>query len=286
MNPSPHTPSGELFIVATPIGNLADMVPRAIAILQKVNAIAAEDTRHSAPLMQHFQITTPLVAYHDHSEPAKLQQLLNRLKAGDSIALISDAGTPLISDPGFRLVQQARLAGIKVTPIPGACALIAALSASGLPSDRFSFEGFLPAKSAARCSHLKSLAEDPRTLIFYESPHRIEDSLKDMAATLGPDRPAVMARELSKTFETFLTGSLLDIATQVAADPNQRKGEMVVMVQGFKAPETQDIPSASLAVLRILLEELPVKQAAHLAARITGEKKNRLYQWAIQQAEG
>ena len=273
---------GELFIVATPIGNLADMVPRALDILQNAQLIAAEDTRHSGKLLQHFQIDTPLVAYHDYSDAAKLRQLLARLEQGATVALISDAGTPLISDPGYRLVHEARLAGIKVTPIPGPCALIAALSASGLPSDRFSFEGFLPAKQGARTAALEALALDQRTLIFYESPHRIEDCLADMAAAFGEERPVVMARELTKTFETFLRGTLQELIAQVAADPNQRKGEIVVLVQGYRAPHNApDITEAARRVLMILLEELPVKQAASLAAQITGEKKNKLYQWAI-----
>lgn len=275
-----HT--GELFIVATPIGNLADMVPRAVEILQNVDFIAAEDTRHSGKLMQQYQITTPLVAYHDYTDEARVQQLLARLKAGERMALISDAGTPLISDPGYRLVHWARQAGIRVTPVPGPCALIAALCASGLPSDRFCFEGFLPAKTGARQSALGELKQETRTLVFYESPHRIEECLQDAQAVLGADRPAVMARELTKTFETFLTGSLAEIAALVAADANQRKGEIVLMVQGYKAPEVGEQLDAQAAhIMEVLLSELPVKQAASLAAKITGEKKNKLYQWAL-----
>lgn len=276
------TPVGELFIVATPIGNLADMVPRAVEILQNVDFIAAEDTRHSGKLMQHFQINTPLLAYHDHTDEARVQQLLARLQAGERMALISDAGTPLISDPGYRIVHWARQAGIRVTPVPGPCALIAALCASGLPSDRFCFEGFLPAKSGARQAALSAVALEARTLVFYESPHRIEECLQDAVAVLGADRPAVLARELTKTFETFLTGSLSEIAQQVAADANQRKGEIVLMVQGFKAPEQAEVIDAEARrVMELLLAELPVKQAASLTAKITGEKKNKLYQWAV-----
>lgn len=276
--------TGELFVVATPIGNLADMVPRGLEILQNAHLIAAEDTRHSSKLLQHFQINRPLVAYHDYSDEAKLRQLLARLAAGEQIALISDAGTPLISDPGYRLVHEARLAGFKVTPIPGPCALIAALCASGLPSDRFSFEGFLPAKSVARRSALEAVCRDERTLIFYESPHRIEECLADMVTVIGAERPAVLARELTKTFETFLAGNLAQISAQVAADANQRKGEIVLLLQGYRpAAETPEIDPAHLQVLQILLAELPVKQAASLAAKITGEKKNKLYQWAIAQ---
>jgi 16S rRNA (cytidine1402-2'-O)-methyltransferase len=277
------TPGGELFIVATPIGNLADMVPRAVEILQNVDFIAAEDTRHSGKLMQQFQITTPMIAYHDHTDEARVKQLLARLQAGERMALISDAGTPLISDPGYRIVHWARAAGIRVTPVPGSCALIAALCASGLPSDRFCFEGFLPAKSSARQAALTALKQEPRTLVFYESPHRIEECLNDAIAVLGGGRPAVMARELTKTFETFLTGSLSEIAALVGADANQRKGEIVLMMQGFSAPEQPEVIDAeAMRVMEILLAELPVKQAASLTAKITGEKKNKLYQWALE----
>lgn len=277
------TPIGELFIVATPIGNLADMVPRAVEILQNVDFIAAEDTRHSGKLMQHFQINTPLVAYHDYSDETRVKQLLARVQAGECMALISDAGTPLISDPGYRLVHWARQAGIRVTPVPGSCALIAALCASGLPSDRFCFEGFLAAKSSARRGQLEALKNEPRTLVFYESPHRIEECLADLVAIFGPERTAVMARELTKTFETFLTGNLSEIAEQVAGDANQRKGEIVLMVQGFSAPvDAEALDAEAIRIMEILLSELPVKQAASLTARITGEKKNKLYQWALE----
>lgn len=277
------TPVGELFIVATPIGNLADMVPRAVEILQNVDFIAAEDTRHSGKLMQHFQINTPLVAYHDYSDETRVKQLLARVQAGERMALISDAGTPLISDPGYRLVHWARQAGIRVTPVPGPCALIAALCASGLPSDRFCFEGFLAAKSSARRGQLEALKNEARTLVFYESPHRIEECLVDLVAIFGSERTAVMARELTKTFETFLTGSLSEIAEQVAEDANQRKGEIVLMVQGFSAPvDAESLDPEAIRIMEILLSELPVKQAASLTARITGEKKNKLYQWAVE----
>lgn len=274
---------GELFIVATPIGNLGDMVPRALEILQNAHRIAAEDTRHSSKLLQHFQINTPLMAYHDHSDDTTVASLIKRLLDGEKIALISDAGTPLISDPGYRLVNQARAQGIKVTPIPGPCAVIAALCASGLASDRFAFEGFLPAKSAARQTALKALQQDERTLIFYESPHRIEESLQDMVQVIGGDRPLVLARELTKTFETFLTGSISEVLAQVTADANQRKGEIVLLLQGYKKSlAIADIEPEALRILEVLLTELPVKQAASLTAKITGEKKNKLYQWALQ----
>lgn len=271
---------GQLYVVATPIGNLGDMVPRAVEVLHAVDLIAAEDTRHSGRLLKHLGIDTPLVAYHDHSDERQMAQVIGALVEGQAVALISDAGTPLISDPGYRLVKEARLRGIRVTPIPGACAAIAALSASGLPSDRFGFEGFPPPKTAARLKKFAALAGSARTLIFYESPHRILDTLTDMIATFGSDREAVLAREITKTFETFLTGTLTEILQQVSSDSNQQKGEMVVMVKG-----NSDAVSASdaeqLRVLKVLLDDLPVKQAAALAARITGGQKNALYQLAL-----
>lgn len=272
-----------LYVVATPIGNLGDMVPRAVEVLQKVDVIAAEDTRHSSRLMSHFSIDTPLVAYHDHTDERQVSQLLNRLQQGESIALISDAGTPLVSDPGYRLVHAARKAGLRVIPIPGACAMVAALSASGLPSDRFSFEGFLPAKSGQRINRLKPLIVDDRTLIFYEAPHRIEACLRDMAEVFGDDREAVIAREITKTFETITGGSLCELSAFVASDPNQRKGEMVVMVRGKPKITEQAIDNDAERIMTILLKDLSVKQASQLGAEITGLKKKALYQWALEQ---
>jgi 16S rRNA (cytidine1402-2'-O)-methyltransferase len=281
------TASGVLYVVPTPIGNLGDMVPRAVEVLQTVDVIAAEDTRHSGKLLQFFQVGTPMVAYHDHSGDQRERDLLARLQAGESVALISDAGTPLISDPGYRLVALAREAGIKVVPIPGACAAIAALSASGLPSDRFSFEGFLPAKSGARKSVLQDLLQDSRTLIFYESPHRIVASLTDMAEVFGGERQLVLAREISKTFETFLVGRVAEVLQQVIADENQQRGEFVLLLRGYEAPLDPTGPNPEACrVMRLLLNEsLPLKQAASLAAQITGEKKNRLYDWALEEAK-
>lgn len=275
--------SSALYVVATPIGNLADMVPRAIEVLQKVDLIAAEDTRHSARLMTHFNIDTQLVAYHDHTDERQVAQLVARLLEGQSIALISDAGTPLVSDPGYRLVRKAREADVRVVPIPGACAMVAALSASGLPSDRFSFEGFLPPKSGQRLNRLQPLAADERTLIFYEAPHRIEDCLKDMAQVFGAEREAVLAREITKTFETIEGGSLQSLAEFVASDPNQRKGEMVVMVRGRPKTAEQALDAEAERVMTILLKDLSVKQASQLGAEITGLKKKALYQWALDQ---
>ncbi len=215
---------GTLYVVATPIGNLGDMTARAIAVLQQVDLIAAEDTRHSGPLLQHFGITTACIACHDHNERQIAAGLVERIQSGESVALISDAGTPLISDPGYLLVRTAREAGVPVVPVPGASAMIAALSVSGLPSDRFSFEGFLPAKSSARRQRLQALADEGGTLIFYESTHRIEESLADMAEVFGPERYAVIAREITKRFETVHGDTLQNLIAWIAADANQTKG--------------------------------------------------------------
>jgi 16S rRNA (cytidine1402-2'-O)-methyltransferase len=272
---------GFLYIVATPIGNLDDLAPRALLTLNEVSLIAAEDTRHSAKLLQHFGILTPMTAFHEHNEREKTPELIAALNKGKSLALISDAGTPLVSDPGYRLVRAAHAAGIRVVPLPGACAAIAALSASGLPCDRFAFEGFPPVKSTARRSWLEALAREPRTLIFYESPHRIVESLQDMAAVFGDARAAVYARELSKQFETVRHATLGELLAWVAADPNQQRGEIVVLVHGAVAAETETSEDAA-RILRILTKELPVSQAAALAAEITGLKKNQLYDLALQ----
>lgn len=274
---------GTLYVVATPIGNLDDISARALKVLGDVALIAAEDTRHSARLMQHFGIATPLAACHEHNERDQGGRFLARLLAGEDVALISDAGTPLISDPGYHLVRQARAAGLAVVPVPGACALIAALSAAGLPSDRFIFEGFLPAKTAGRRARLEQVKEEPRTLIFYEAPHRILECLEDMQAVFGDERPALLAREISKTFETLKGLPLAELRAWVAADSNQQRGECVVLVAGWQAPEGEAAVSAeALRVLDLLLGELPLKRAAALAAEITGVRKNLLYQAALE----
>lgn len=274
---------GQLFIVATPIGNLEDITARALRVLAEVDVIAAEDTRHSAKLMQHFSINTPLIACHDHNERDLAERLIVRMQGGDSVALISDAGTPLISDPGYHLVRQVREAGLKVVPVPGACAMVAALSAAGLPSDRFAFEGFLPAKSAGRQARLAALVEDERTLIFYEAPHRLLESLKDMQAAFGEQRQAVLARELTKTFETLHGAPLAELVAWVAADSNQQRGECAVLVAPWQRPEGEEsLDAHTLKVLDALLAELPVKKAAALAAQITGARKNLLYQQALE----
>jgi 16S rRNA (cytidine1402-2'-O)-methyltransferase len=280
---APTQSLGTLYVVATPIGNLDDMTLRAQRILQDVALIAAEDTRHSARLMQHLGITTPLQACHEHNERDQGDRFISRLLAGEDVALISDAGTPLISDPGYHLVRQARAAGIKVAPVPGACALIAALSAAGLPSDRFIFEGFLPAKAVARRARLELVKEEPRTLIFYEAPHRILECIEDLVTVFGPERPAVLARELTKTFETLKGLPLGELQSWVAADANQQRGECVLLVGGWQAPEGEEaVDAQALRVLDLLLAELPLKRAAALAAEITGVRKNLLYQVALE----
>jgi len=278
-----NAPLGSLYVVATPIGNLDDISARALNILRSVSLIAAEDTRHSARLMQHFGIPTPLAACHEHNERDQGGRFLARLLAGDDVALISDAGTPLISDPGYHLVRQARAAGVAVVPVPGACALIAALSAAGLPSDRFIFEGFLPAKAAGRRARLEHVKEEPRTLIFYEAPHRILECLQDMQAVFGDERSALLARELTKTFETLKGMPLAELAAWVAADSNQQRGECVVLVAGWQAPEGEEaVSSEAMRVLDLLLAEMPLKRASALAAEITGVRKNLLYQVALE----
>jgi len=278
-----NSATGTLFVVATPIGNLEDISARALRVLAEVSLIAAEDTRHSARLLQHFGIGTPLAACHEHNERDQGGRFLSRLLAGEDVALISDAGTPLISDPGYHLVRQARASGVRVVPLPGACALIAALSAAGLPSDRFVFEGFLPAKTAGRRSRLEQLKEEPRTLIFYEAPHRILECLMDLESIFGADRPAVLGRELTKTFETLKGLPLEQLRAWVEADGNQQRGECVLVVSGWQAPQGDDVVDAKARrVLELLLGELPVKRAAALAAEITGVRKNLLYQIALE----
>ena len=267
---------GTLHVVATPIGNLGDLSPRALDTLRNVAAICAEDTRHTRQLLSHFGLERPLLALHQHNEDAQAAQLVARLLAGESLALVSDAGTPRVSDPGFRLVRAARAAGIRVSPLPGACAAIAALSVAGLPSDRFVFEGFLPARSSARRERLSQLVSEPRTLMFYESAHRIEEALGDMAATLGESRRAVVARELTKLFETVLDGSLVDLHSRVSTDADQRKGEFVVIVEG--AGEDIDAKIAEGQRLYAKLSEyLKPSQAAKLAAELSGAPRKALY---------
>ncbi len=274
-----------LYIVATPIGNLSDLSPRALEVLGSVDRVAAEDTRHSGRLLAHFNIKAPMISVHDHNERQRAELIIEHLRNGESVALVSDAGTPLISDPGFVLVRAVREAGFRVSPVPGCCAFIAALCASGLPSDRFLFEGFLPAKSGARLQRLKALASESPTLVFYESTHRILASLADMAEAFGGERYAVVARELTKTFETIQGGTLTELLAWIEQDPMQQKGEFVVLVQGAPQSVADNIDGEALRILHLLAEELPPKKAAGLAASITGLKKNQLYQALIGRSE-
>ncbi len=271
-----------LYIVPTPIGNLGDITQRALTVLAGVDLIAAEDTRHTGLLLQHFAITARLFALHDHNEQQRAESLLAKLRDGQSIALVSDAGTPLINDPGYHLVRLCREAGIRVVPLPGACAAIAALSAAGLPSDRFCYEGFLPAKSKGRCDTLRALEQEPRTLIFYESTHRLLDSLQDMVSVLGPERYVVLAREITKTWETIYGAPVGELLAWVQEDENRRKGEMVLIVEGYHAADDA-LPPEALRTLALLQGELPLKKAAALAAEIHGVKKNALYKYALAQ---
>ena len=274
--------AGSLYVVATPIGNLADLSARAIEVLGTVDRIVAEDTRHSRKLLQHYALQTPMAALHEHNERELAPQLVQQLVEGRSLAMISDAGTPLISDPGFNLVRLAREAGVPVVPVPGPSALICALSASGLPTDRFVFEGFLPARRTARKHRLEQLCRESRTLIFYESSHRIVESLQDMQAQFGDRRQAVVARELTKQFETIHGDTLVALLQWITADPNQQKGEFVVLVQGLEQTESYHVTPEAEQLLLLLLEELPIKKAAKLAARFTGLNKRTLYDRALQ----
>lgn len=273
-----------LYIVATPIGNLSDLSPRAQEVLRSVTLIAAEDTRHSKRLLQHFGIVTPLLALHSHNEKSRTAGLIARLQKGEDIALVSDAGTPLVSDPGFDLVREARRLGIGVSPIPGPCAAITALSAAGLPCDRFVFEGFLPATANARQKHLQSLLTETRTLVFYEAPHRILAMLRDAGDIFGKERQAVIGRELTKQFESFYAGTLAEVQDQLNADPHAILGEMVVIVAGNINPLSNE--AEGRRILGILLAELPLKQAVKLAGQVTGIAKNTLYDWALALGRG
>jgi len=270
------TKAGTLYVVATPIGNLADLTTRAREVLAGVNAICAEDTRHTRQLLSAFGMEKPLIALHDHNEEEVAWKLVERLRGGESLALVSDAGTPLVSDPGYRFVRAVRAAGFAVSPVPGACAAIAALSVAGIPSDRFCFEGFLPAKASGRRERLAALARETRTLVFYESSHRIEESLADLVAMFGGAREAVLARELTKLFETVLGDTLGAIAERVAADENQRKGEFVLIVRGCE----DDADAALIEGQRLytkLVEYLKPSQAAKLAAELSGAPRKALY---------
>lgn len=269
-----------LYIVATPIGNLDDITLRAINTLKQVDLIAAEDTRHSGLLLQHLGIKAKLIALHDHNEQEKSQLLIEKIKSGLSIALISDAGTPLINDPGYHLVKACRENNINVVPVPGACAAIAALCVAGLPSDRFSYEGFLPAKTKARQDYLTKLLDESRTMIFYESTHRLLDTLHDMQTIWGGDKQIVLAKELTKTWETIVNFSIIELIDWLQEDSNRQKGEFVLIVEGNN--KTNDvIDSKAINTLKLLLKELPLKKAAAISAEIYGLKKNQLYQLGL-----
>jgi len=269
-----------LYVVATPIGNFGDISHRALEVLQSVDIIAAEDTRHSQRLLQHFSISTPAVAYHDHSDGRVTEKIVKCLADGGAVALISDAGTPLISDPGYRLVRAVQDEGYTVRPVPGACAAIAALSVSGLATDRFLFEGFLSAKAGTRENRLRALSAESATLIFYEAPHRIEDCLAAMTGVFGANREAVIAREISKTFETIRRGTLPELLAFVSGDSNQQRGEIVLLVEGNKERESE-LDEATAALLRRLAEELPAKRAAAVVADLSGLRKKQLYQYLL-----
>lgn len=273
--------SAQLFVVATPIGHLDDMTYRAIEVLKSVSLIAAEDTRQSLLLMKHYNISTALTACHDHNESNKIDSIIEKLKNGENVALVSDAGTPLISDPGFKLVRAAQENGIRVTPVPGACAAIAALSAVGLPSDHFSFEGFLSSKQSQRLIQLNKLKANMHTMIIYEAPHRILDSVKDMVDVFGGDRHVGFAREITKTFETIKKMTLAELHEFIANDRNQQKGEIVLVIAG--ATEEKDLEQEALDKLLLrLLQDLSVKAASQLAADLTGIKKKIAYQRALE----
>ena len=276
------TQAGGLYVVATPIGNLGDISARALEVLGMVDRVLAEDTRRTRALLSHHGISRPLEAVHEHNEAARAQSLVRRLLEGESMALVSDAGTPLISDPGVVLVREAIAAGVRVVPVPGASAAISALSVSGLPTDRFVFEGFLPAKGAARTARLRELAAEPRTLVFYEAPHRVLATLQDMAEVFGAGREAVLARELTKIHETVLRATLEELAVLVREDPDQQRGEVVLVVAGSSATADERTGVEVDRVLETLLDVLPASSAAAVAARLLGGRRNELYKRAME----
>ena len=278
--------SGVLYIVATPLGNLGDISQRAIDTLQRVDLIAAEDTRHSKKLLVHFGIDKPMIAFHEHNERDRSSEILKQLQAGRQIALISDAGTPLISDPGYHLIRQLHDAGIRIVPIPGPSAVVTALCAAGLPTDRFIFEGFLPSKAVAREKYLSELARETRTLVFYESPHRLLETLRAMLQSFGLGRRMTLARELTKTFETIRQDTIANIVSWVEANPEQQKGESVLIVEGAAQQPSDRYEVDSDKLLLTLLTCMSVKDAAHHAAQLTGQSKNELYQRALQIKQG
>ncbi len=276
---------GQLYIVATPIGHLDDISQRAIAILRQVSWVAAEDTRHSGKLLSHLGISARFLALHDHNEKQRAASLLQKLQAGEDVALISDAGTPLISDPGYSLVRLCRDAGVRVVPVPGPCALIAALCCAGLPTDKFHFIGFLPAKSGQRQQVLQQIPNNVGTLICYEAARRVKDTLADVVAVFGEERELVLAKELTKTFEHFEHGTAATITAWLEEDPQRCQGEMVLMIAPAAAKADDDIHPAAVQTLKLLMSELPLKKAAALTAEIHGEKKNALYKLGLTWSE-
>ena len=272
--------SGILYVISTPIGNLADMTSRATNILNNVDIIACEDTRSSRSLLNHLDIKTKCISYHEHSDYKETELIIETLRSGASIALISDAGTPLICDPGFKLVRMLRTLGIDVIPVPGACAVTAALSVSGLSTDSFLFKGFLPRKKLDRIKILKDICNYPFTLVFYESPHRILKSLKDIELTFGSKRRIFMAREMTKLFETYFLGSVEDLIDIVERDTNNQKGEIVLVVEGCDR-KSKMLGDGSTKILTLLLEEMSSSKASAIAAKLTGENKKKLYDEAI-----
>lgn len=271
---------GHLYVVSTPIGNLADITERALAVLSQVDLIACEDTRHTQRLLSHFSISNKTISLHDHNERQRQDYFVQLLEEGKSIALVSDAGTPLISDPGFHIVKHLRANKLNVVPVPGVCAAITALSVAGLPTDRFTFEGFLPSKSTARQKVLNEMANEIRTMVFYDAPRRAIDTVQDIVDVLGGERQVVMARELTKTFETIHSDTAENLLTWLSEDPNQLKGEMVLMIEGA-TKDDQAISPEIANTLTILLAELPPKKACAVAAKIYGVKKNALYDYAL-----
>lgn len=279
--------TGVLYVVATPIGNLDDLTDRARHVLAKADLIAAEDTRHTGRLLQHLGLDKPMMALHDHNERARAATIVAALERGESVALVSDAGTPLISDPGYLVVRDVRAAGFQVSPVPGACALVAALSAAGLPTDHFLFAGFLPAKRSGRQAAMKARAGETATLVYYESPHRILDMMADAVEVFGPDRNCVLGRELTKAFETFYAGSTSEVLAALMADPNGSRGEFVVMVQGsVPEPASEAVNLDAERLLALLIAQMPVKKAARIVAEVSGLAKNDLYQRALALKDG
>lgn len=286
IEPTALPAAGRLYVVATPIGNLGDLSARACAVLSECAVIAAEDTRHTGILLKHFSIQTPQLSLHDHNEQMRAPELIERLRAGDSVALVSDAGTPAISDPGFELVRAAAAAGIEIVAIPGPCAAIAALSIGALPTDRFCFEGFLPARAAARRERLKALAQEQRTLVLYESPHRVQETLDDCVLVFGETRAGAVVREITKLHETAYRGNLRELLRTARGDADFARGEIVLLIAGAPPSASGDAGAdghggALDKTLAVLLAELPLKQAARLAAQITGSRDNEAYKRAL-----